>query len=100
MQLQKNNEKLGFIWDVDKDKLRWREITKGTYLIRANVSGLELSELWKIYMQLTEAEAAFRIIKSELSIRPVWHQKKHRVHGHIMVSFLGYALWVTLKHLL
>jgi hypothetical protein len=51
-------------------------------------------------MQLTEAEAAFRALKSELSIRPLFHQKEPRVKAHVMVAFLGYALWVTLKHLL
>ena len=51
-------------------------------------------------MQLTEAEAAFRALKSELSIRPMFHQLERRVKAHVMVAFLGYALWVTLKHLL
>lgn len=51
-------------------------------------------------MQLTEAEASFRALKSELSIRPLFHQKEQRVKAHVMVAFLGYALWVTLKHLL
>jgi hypothetical protein len=49
-------------------------------------------------MQLTEAEASFRVLKSELAIRPLFHQKEPRVKAHIMVAFLGYALWVTLKH--
>ena len=51
-------------------------------------------------MQLTEAEASFRALKSELSIRPLFHQKEPRVKAHVMVAFLGYALWVTLKHML
>ena len=51
-------------------------------------------------MQLTEAEASFRALKSELSIRPLFHQLEPRVKAHVMVAFLGYALWVTLKHLL
>src|SRR5438067_11748872 len=57
-------------------------------------------ELWSKYMQLTEAEASFRALKSELSIRPLFHQLEPRVKAHVMVAFLGYALWVTLKHLL
>jgi transposase len=89
---------LGLIWSRQKEKLRWKEITAGTYLIRTNLSDVELNKLWQIYTQLTEAEAAFRAIKSELMIRPVWHQKKARVQAHILVAFLGYALWVTLKH--
>lgn len=51
-----------------------------------------------MYMQLTEAEAAFRALKSELAIRPLFHQKEPRVKAHVLVAFLGYALWVTLKH--
>ena len=57
-------------------------------------------ELWTKYIQLTEVEAAFRALKSELSIRPLFHQLEHRVKAHILVAFLGYSLWVTLKHLL
>jgi hypothetical protein len=57
-------------------------------------------QLWSKYMQLTEAEASFRALKSELSIRPLFHQLEPRVKAHVMVAFLGYALWVTLKHLL
>ena len=56
--------------------------------------------MWKSYIQLTEAEAAFRVLKSELSIRPIFHQLERRAKAHILVAFLGYALWVTLKHLL
>jgi len=56
--------------------------------------------MWSMYMQLTEAEASFRALKSELSIRPLFHQKEERVKAHVLVAFLGYALWVTLKHLL
>jgi hypothetical protein len=55
-------------------------------------------QLWSKYMQLTEAEASFRALKSELSIRPLFHQLEPRVKAHVMVAFLGYALWVTLKH--
>src|SRR3954447_15439215 len=57
-------------------------------------------KLWSRYMQLTEAEASFRALQSELSIRPLFHQREPCVKAHVMVAFLGYALWVTLKHLL
>jgi hypothetical protein len=69
-------------------------------LLRTNLEGETAEELWKKYIQLTEAEAAFRALKSELSIRPLFHQREPRVKAHILVAFLGYALWVTLKHLL
>jgi hypothetical protein len=70
------------------------------YLLRTNLEGESAEELWTKYIQLTEAEAAFRALKSELSIRPLFHQIEPRVKAHILVAFLGYALWVTLKHLL
>ena len=92
------DQKKTFVWTRKEDKLRWKQITEGTYLIRTNLSGLELSKLWEMYTQLTEAEAAFRAIKSELMVRPIWHHKEKRVQAHILVAFLGYALWVTLKH--
>ena len=57
-------------------------------------------QLWKSYIQLTEAEAAFRALKSELAVRPIFHQLEHRTKAHVLVAFLGYAMWVTLKHLL
>ncbi len=55
--------------------------------------------MWKAYIQLTEAEAAFRIHKSDLSLRPIWHQKQDRVLAHILVCFLAYVLWKTLAGL-
>ncbi len=68
----------------------------GCYLLRTNVLDWTDEELWKTYMQLTEAEAAFRIHKTDLSIRPIWHQKEERVLAHILVCFLAYVLWKTL----
>ena len=65
----------------------------GCYLLRTNVLDWTDEELWKTYMQLTEAEAAFRIHKTDLSIRPIWHQKEERVLAHILVCFLAYVLW-------
>jgi hypothetical protein len=53
--------------------------------------------MWKTYIQLSEVEAAFRIHKSELAIRPIWHQKEERVQAHILVCFLAYVLWKTLE---
>ena len=68
--------------------------------MRTNLPASEPEQLWKSYIQLTEAEAAFGALKSELSIRPIFHQLERRAKAHIQVAFLGYALWVTLKHLL
>ena len=74
----------------------WAQLTEGTYILRTNISEWTSAELWQTYMQLVEAEAAFRIQKSDLRIRPVWHQKTERVEAHILVCFLGYVLWKTL----
>jgi transposase len=87
-------------WAMKKDRGNWRELREGAYLLRTNLKANSAEELWSQYMQLTEAEATFRALKSELSIRPLFHQKEPRVKAHVMVAFLGYALWVTLKHLL
>ena len=87
-------------WNLIEERRAWREAREGAYLLRTNLQGASVEELWTKYIQLTEAEAAFRALKSELSIRPLFHQLEPRVKAHILVAFLGYALWVTLKHLL
>ena len=74
----------------------WATLSAGCYLLRTNVADWTDEELWKAYIQLTEAEAAFRIHKSDLRIRPIWHQKEERVLAHIFVCFLAYVLWKTL----
>ncbi len=68
--------------------------------LTANLTADSVAELWKKYIQLTEVEAAFRTLQSELAIRPLFHQLEKRVKAHVLVAFLGYALLVTLKHLL
>jgi len=85
-------------WQMQEDRKKWRESREGAYLLRTNLQAETAEELWAKYMQLTEAEASFRALKSELSIRPLFHQLEPRVKAHVMVAFLGYALWVTLKH--
>lgn len=64
--------------------------------MRTNLTGVDPATLWKRYIQLTEAEWAFRIAKDELAIRPVWHQKEDRVRSHVLICFLAYAMWKTL----
>jgi len=87
-------------WQLMEERGAWRKAREGAYLLRTNLTGESAEELWKKYIQLTEAEAAFRALKSALLIRPLFHQLERRVKAHILVAFLGYALWVTLKHLL
>src|ERR1700730_180479 len=98
--LQETVEGVRLFWQMKEDRRNWRESREGAYLLRTNLKAETAEELWSKYMQLTEAEASFRALKSELSIRPLFHQREPRVKAHIMVAFLGYALWVTLKHLL
>jgi transposase len=88
------------IWEMKADRKDWRELREGAYMLRTNLKADTAEQMWSQYMQLTEAEASFRALKSELSIRPLFHQKERRVKAHVMVAFLGYALWVTLKHVL
>ncbi len=87
------------VWKKVKAWQEWSELSEGCYLLRTNVADWSDEELWKAYIQLTEAEAAFRIHKSDLSIRPIWHQKEDRVLAHILVCFLAYVLWKTLAGL-
>lgn len=77
----------------------WAALSEGCYMLRTNINEWSGEELWKAYMQLTDAEAAFRIHKSDLKIRPVWHQKTERVQAHILVCFLAYVLWKTLAQM-
>jgi transposase len=98
--LRDTPEGVRLFWQIKEDRKNWRESREGAYLLRTNLKAETAEELWSKYMQLTEAEASFRALKSELSIRPLFHQLEPRVKAHVMVAFLGYALWVTLKHLL
>src|SRR3989442_5273598 len=98
--VQENSDGLRLEWKLIEERRAWRDAREGAYLLRTNLKEEYTGELWKKYIQLTEAEAAFRALKSELAIRPIFHQKEHRVKAHILVAFLGYALWVTFKHLL
>jgi transposase len=85
-----------FRWTKNEAWREWAQRSEGCYMLRSNVADWSPEELWRAYIQLTEAEEAFRIQKSDLRIRPVWHQKQERVEAHILVSFLTYVLWRTL----
>ena len=83
-------------WTRNKRWSDWAALSEGCYLLRTNLNDTDPATLWKHYIQLTDAEWAFRITKDELEIRPIWHQKADRVLGHILVCFLAYVLWKTL----
>jgi len=84
-------------WHWDRQALRLAQHRDGAYLLRTNLSDHSPEALWRMYVQLTEVEAVFRALKSELAIRPIWHWVGPRVEAHVMVAFLGYCLWVCLK---
>jgi transposase len=75
----------------------WAALSEGAYLLRSNISDWSDEQLWKAYIQLTQAEAAFRIQKDQLKVRPIWHQRADRVQAHILVCFLAFVLWKTLE---
>lgn len=84
-------------WNTRSEWDEWAKLTEGTYILRSNIHDWTDEQLWKAYIQLTEAEAAFRIHKSDLCIRPIWHHKQARIKAHILVCFLAYVLWKTLQ---
>ncbi len=88
--------RISVTWRKNPRWTDWNELSEGCYLLRTNLRGTDPAALWKQYIQLTEAEWAFRITKDELEIRPIWHQKADRVRAHILVCFLAYVLWKTL----
>ena len=75
----------------------WADLSEGAYLLRSNIADWSDERLWKAYIQLTQAEAAFRIQKDQLCLRPIWHQRADRVQAHILVCFLAFVLWKSLE---
>ena len=82
---------------LDRDKLRQVRRREGRYLLRTNLTAGEPTQLWTFYIQLTEVEQAFKEIKHDLAIRPIFHKTEERIEAHIFVAFLAYCLQVTLK---
>jgi transposase len=86
-----------FSFRLNRDKLRQARRREGRYLLRTNLCGRDPAELWQFYIRLTEIEAAFKNLKDDLALRPIYHQLEHRVEAHIFVAFLAYCLHVTLR---
>lgn len=86
-----------FGYTLHKDRLRATRRREGRYLLRSNLSDADPAQLWRYYIQLTEIEQAFKELKSDLAIRPIYHQLDHRIEAHIFVAFVAYCLFVTLK---
>jgi transposase len=95
-----NRARLSVTWKRNARWGEWAAVSEGCYLLRTNLTETDPATLWKRYVQLTEAEWAFRIAKDELSIRPVWHHGADRVKAHILVCFLAYTMWKTLAQLM
>jgi transposase len=87
-----------FSFQVDKAKLKASEQRDGHYLLRSNLTAEDPAVLWTRYVQLTQIESVFRSLKSELGVRPIYHQLEHRADAHILIAFLAYCLQVTLKN--
>ena len=87
------------VWSKQAAWREWAQLSEGCYLLRSNITEWSAAELWEAYIQLTQAEAAFRIHKQDLALRPIWHQKAERVQAHILVCFLAYVLWKALGQL-
>jgi len=99
IELQHADNPAGCVLEVAVNERfdHWAALSEGTYLLRSNVTDWSDEKLWKAYIQLTQAEAAFRIQKDQLAIRPIWHQRADRVQAHILVCFLAFVLWKTLE---
>lgn len=88
---------VSFSFQLNRQKLREVRRREGRYLLRTNLSGQKPAQLWQFYLQLVEIEAAFKNLKDDLQLRPIYHQLQHRIEAHIFVAFLSYCLHVTLK---
>ena len=82
---------------LDKERLRIVRRREGRYLLRSNLVGLDPERLWELYIQLTQIEEAFRNLKGDLAIRPIYHQLEQRIEAHIFIAFIAYCLHVTLR---
>jgi transposase len=84
-------------WNKREEHRQWWALSEGAYLLRTNLPDWPAEELWRSYIHLTQVESAFRVEKSDLSLRPIWHQLEHRVQAHVLFSYLAYAMWKTLE---
>ena len=85
-----------FTYRLDRDKLRQVRRREGRYLLRTNLTESDPAKLWQFYLQLVQVEAAFRTLKGDLAIRPIFHQEQSRIEAHIFIAFLAYCVHVTL----
>jgi transposase len=86
-----------FTYQLDRKKLRKARLREGRYLLRTNLGGEDPAQLWEYYIRLVEVEQAFKTLKNELAVRPIFHQKEPRIEAHIFIAFLAYCLHATLR---
>jgi len=96
VDVQVHDQNPTFSYRLKRDKLRQVRRREGRYLLRTNLTGRDPAELWRYYIQLTQVEQAFKNLKGDLAIRPIYHQKEARIEAHIFIAFLAYCLHVTL----
>ncbi len=96
-EAKKRGGKVAFSFRLNRQKLREVRRREGRYLLRTNLTGQEPAQLWQFYIQLVEIEAAFKNLKDDLQLRPIYHQLQNRIQAHIFVAFMAYCLQVTLK---
>ena len=96
VNITERDGKIDLTWTIQDAYTDWARISEGCYLLRTNIKDWTAEDLWRAYIQLTDAEAAFRIHKQDLGLRPIWHQREDRVQAHVLVCFLAYVMWKCL----
>ena len=96
VQIEVDKDKAALTYRLDREKLRRQRRREGRYLLRTNLTETDPAKLWSLYLQLVSVEEAFKNLKGDLAIRPIFHQSEKRIEAHILVSFLAYCLHITL----
>jgi hypothetical protein len=96
VQIEVDKDKAAFTYRLDREKLRRQRRREGRYLLRTNLTETDPAKLWSLYLQLVNVEEAFKNLKGDLAIRPIFHQSEKRIEAHILISFLAYCLHITL----
>lgn len=99
IRVKTEGERPTLSWTAQMKHSEWARLSEGCYLLRTNIRDWSPEELWKMYIHLTDAEAAFRVHKNDLELRPIFHQREDRVQAHILVCFLAYVLWKCLAQM-
>ena len=96
VKIEVDKDKAAFTYRLDREKLARQRRREGRYLLRTNLTETDPAKLWSLYLQLVNVEEAFKNLKGDLAIRPIFHQSEKRIEAHILVSFLAYCLHITL----